>query len=234
MTKFLTGLLFWIVLSMLLASTSSFAQSFPNEIFQKPKDCAAALSTPTAWQLPATAEAVDEFIEDHLGRYDLFQQIPWEHLEFPEKFSNTGWNNSGTYSARYQDQEVVVKLIPSRSPGSRDILIREAIWTTFLNAHGLAAKLIGLTKYKEHWALIMKKVPGMNTKDIHFQPSEASMAEMRRQVQILLDLQIDPMDLQFMLDESKGSVVLIDTAMFIWGGESDSTPDELIEEMLRY
>lgn len=234
MNKFLTAFLSLLLGSALLLPTYGSAQSFPNEIFKKTKNCAEALSTPPAWDLPQTAQAVDEFIGKNLGRYDLFLQIPWQMIQRPKEFSNSGWNNRGTFNAKYNDQDVVVKLIRNRRDMSDDSVVREAVWTMFLNRHGLAAEFIGLTRHHDHWALVMQRVPGINTKDIHFQSNEASMAEMRRQVQILLDLEIEPMDLQFMLDQDSASVVLIDTAMFLWGGKSDTPADEWIEEMLRY
>lgn len=205
------------LLCLCLGQEPIFATSTPST-----KSCSRLLEIAPA--VPNQASLVEAFIKENPYRYDLFPQIRFYTVENLEVLDESGYNNRGLYAGLYEGQEVVIKTLPVKGG------IGEAAWLSFLNRHGLGAQFYAFTKVGDAWAIVMQRVPGINSKEVYRRPGMQIVREMERQIAILLELEVDPMDLQFMIDEATGSVTLIDVGLFSWSGDTGETVEEVMQE----
>ncbi|PIS11153.1 MAG: hypothetical protein COT73_05410 [Bdellovibrio sp. CG10_big_fil_rev_8_21_14_0_10_47_8] len=120
----------------------------------------------------------------------------------------------GYYSGHLNNGQLVFIKIP-RNPES---LASEAAWLTRLNGLGLGPRYHGTTMLEGKRALVMDFVPGAITQFPMAAPADIVLTpgmirEMKRQVNILYENQIWPLDLQFIVNQ-KRQVVITDPELF--------------------
>lgn len=101
----------------------------------------------------------------------------------------------------------------------RAVNLKEAAWLQELNAVGLGPKLHGLVEKGDALFVVMADVGGVNTQvpmlaPAGFKLSASAVAEMKRQLGVLLENGVYPFDIQFQVSADGRRVVLIDPEMF--------------------
>lgn len=161
-----------------------------------------------------TAKDVQNFIEKHPYRYDLFPRVPKGALGPIDFLWNDGGMNVAMYRSELNGKEVVIK-----SFSLADNSIGEVAWLHFLNQHGIGVRLHGVVKVQARWSMVMDKVPGMNSKLLwllrrrpNLRVTPVAVQSMRDQLLQLHRLQVEPYDWQFMVHEDQAT--LIDVGLF--------------------
>jgi hypothetical protein len=144
-------------------------------------------------------------------------QIPFSELQNFEYFNYAFYGKYAT--ADYRGKKIFLK---SKSTNEQEIK-----WLEKLNAADLGTKFLGITKYRNEVYLVTEFVDGKNSK---FGPESSGIvltkkmeAEIKRQIELLIEMDAFPDDVQFMLTHS-GQVILID-AEFESISEIPNRPD---------
>lgn len=159
----------------------------------------------------------ERLVRDHFDVAE-FSEVPSTQLENVREFEN----RADLFHADWNGQPVIGKKLRRGS-------LREAAWIQELNKIGLAVKFLGLSKVQGQLYLIVVDVGGVNTQMLMLAPEGFNLnyhlvVEMRRQLKIMIDHRIYPLDLQFQLSRDRKQALIIDPENFqLWAPGTDQS-----------
>lgn len=156
----------------------------------------------------------------HLQRLKIRQfslnEFPTVAAHNIQILQDAGRNN---YIAKVDNSVVFLKKLKSSS-------LREAAWLQELNKIGLGVQFHGITQINGHHYMIIADASGVNTQMPMAAPdgfilTAHTIAEMKRQVDLLAAHSIYPIDLQFQISLDQTKITLIDPEFFEVRDESN-------------